>query len=268
VSYDLLALDLDGTLLDPDESISLRNRRAVRAALEAGVRVVLVTGRGADTPEEISRDLGIALPVICCHGALTKDFVSGKILGHIPVPLIYAKPMIERAERESLSLAVYLDQRFYRLSGGDIFMEDMRGPGWSEVATFADVLSIAPTFLRFLGDRAVETVRSHFSGFPLHFKYETWGSFEECAVTSALATKENALAELCTTYQIPAARVLAIGDSRNDVPMLQWAGLGIAMGNALPEVLEAIPTHTGSNVQDGVAEAIERYVLAPESKSA
>jgi hydroxymethylpyrimidine pyrophosphatase-like HAD family hydrolase len=184
------------------------------------------------------------------------------------VPLVYAKPMIEYAELKQLSLAVYIDERFYRMAGGEVYMEDMTGPGWREVATFADVLKASPTFMRFLGEEAVRAVRENFSGLPLNFKYETWGNFEECAVTSPQATKKNALAELCENYSIEPQRVLAIGDSRNDVPMLQWAGLGIAMANALPEVLEAIATHTASNLEDGVALAIERYVLAPEKKTA
>ena len=267
-SFDLIALDLDGTLLGATDSISPRNGQAIRDALAAGVRVVLVTGRGTDTPERISHELGLNLPVICCHGALTKDFLSGKILGHIPVPLVYAKPMIEFAELHKLSLAVYIDERFYRMAGGEVYMEDMTGPGWREVATFADVLKTTPTFMRFLGEAAVRAVRENFAGFPLEFKYETWGDFEECAVTNPQATKKNALKELCANYQVPPERVLAIGDSRNDVPMLLWAGLGIAMANALPEVLDAIPTHTASNLEDGVAQAIERYVLSPEKKTA
>jgi hypothetical protein len=103
---------------------------------------------------------------------------------------------------------------------------------------------------------------------PLHYKYETWGDFEECAITSNEATKENALARLCADHNIPAERVLAIGDSRNDIPMLQWAGLGIAMANALPEVRKAIPTLTGSADDDGVAVAIEKYILGAEEKMA
>jgi hypothetical protein len=267
-SYDLVALDLDGTLLGSDDKISPRNQRAIRDALAAGVRVVFVTGRGVDAPERLSRELELNLPVICCHGALTKDFLADRVLGHIPVPLVYAKPMIELAELRGLSLAVYIDERFYRLAGGDVYMEDMRGPGWREVATFTDVLRTAPTFMRFLGEEAVRAVRENFAALPLNFKYETWGNFEECAVTNPQATKKNALAELCCNYSVEPERVLAIGDSRNDVPMLRWAGLGIAMANALPEVLQAIAVHTGSNLEDGVAQAIERYVLAPERKSA
>jgi len=109
-------------------------------------------------------------------------------------------------------------------------------------------------------------VREKFGEMPLAFKHESWGTFEELAITSREATKQHALAELCRTYAIPAERVMAVGDSRNDVPMMQWAGLGVAMGNALPEVRDAVATHTASNDDDGVAEAIERYVLSGDAR--
>src|ERR1700685_1716400 len=110
---DLIALDLDGTLLDPDENISERNRVAIRKSLEAGVRVVLVTGRGTDLPIRLSRELNLNLPVICCHGALTKDFGANKTLVHLPLPLPYAKPMVEYAEANDLSIAIYVEEYFY-----------------------------------------------------------------------------------------------------------------------------------------------------------
>jgi Cof subfamily protein (haloacid dehalogenase superfamily) len=263
VSIELVALDLDGTLLDAFEQISEENRLAIAAALEQGVRVVLVTGRGVEAPSQIARNLNLALPVICCHGALTKDVQSGRTLGHIPVPLVHAKPMIEYAERNGIDVAVYVEEQFYRLGGVPKYMSDMRGPEWHDVASFRELPQEAPTFLRFLGDAAVETVRTTFANLPLHFKFETWGSFEECAVTSRGATKKNALRELCRTYEIPRERVLAIGDSRNDVPMLRWAGIGVAMENAEIDVQRTIGRVTTSNAESGVARALERYVLEP-----
>ena len=258
---DLIALDLDGTLLSPGDEISPGNRIAITEALAAGIRVVLVTGRGADTPALIARDLGLSLPVICCHGALTKDLASGKVLGHIPVPLQYAKPMVEFAEQNGLDAAVYIDEHFHRLEGSQPYMDDMRGPNWLEVGSFVNVLRSAPTFIRFLGSASVAAIRETFADFPLHFKYETWGDFEELAVTSIEATKKNALARLCSDLQVAPRNVLAVGDSRNDVPMLRWAGVGVAMGNALPEVQNAVTHVTGTNEEDGVASAIRRYAL-------
>lgn len=267
-SIDLIALDLDGTLLGSDESISPRNRRAIRDALAAGIRVVLVTGRGVDTPIRISKELGLNLPVICCHGALTKDFGANKTLVHVPVPLEHAKSMIQFAEAERLSMAVYVEETFYRLAGSPLFMEDMRGPGWREANSFMEILTEAPTFLRFLGADSVKRMLARFGDLPLSFRHETWFDFVECAVLNRNASKKNALAQLCADFGIPADRVLAIGDSRNDVPMLRWARIGVAMANALPEVRESVQYVTTSNDQDGVARAIERFALSQSEKSA
>jgi Cof subfamily protein (haloacid dehalogenase superfamily) len=265
---DLIALDLDGTLLHPDESISKRNRAAIRYSLESGVRVVLVTGRGTDLPIRISRDLDLNLPVICAHGALTKDFGANRTLVHLPLPLQYAKPMVEFAEKNGLSLAVYAEEIFYRLEGSRVYMDDMTGPAWREAKTFADVMHGAPTFIRFLGTESVRAMAREFGDLPLNFRYESWGDFHECAVLSREASKKNALQRLCADFQILPDRVLAIGDSRNDVPMLRWAGVGVAMGNALPEVKESVRYVTASNAEDGVALAIERFLGIPQKRPA
>jgi Cof subfamily protein (haloacid dehalogenase superfamily) len=265
---DLIALDLDGTLLEPDETISERNRAAIRHSLDSGVRVVLVTGRGTDLPIRISRDLNLNLPVICCHGALTKDFGANRTLVHLPLAMQYAKPMVEYAETHGLSLAIYSEETFYRLEGSRVFMDDMTGPSWREAKTFADVLHEAPTFVRFLGAESVRAMAREFGDWPLNFRYETWGDFYECAVLNREASKKTALARLCADFQIVPERVLAIGDSRNDVPMLRWAGVGVAMGNALPEVKESVRYVTASNTDDGVARAIERFVGIPAKRPA
>lgn len=266
-SIDLIALDLDGTLLDLNDGISPANRQAIAAAIAAGVRVVLVTGRGTDKPERIVRELNLNLPAICAHGALTKDFLSGRTLGHIPVPLVHAVPMIQLAEANGLNVAVYVEEKFHRLRGTHLYMEDMLGPHWREVRSLVEVLTEAPTFIRFLGRESVEAMRETFSGVPLHFKYEVFGEWEECAVTSPEATKKNALERLCADLKIPASTVLAIGDSANDVPMLRWAGIGVAMANAAPEVRQAVGRVTAAYDEDGVARAIERYVLDPMQRS-
>jgi hypothetical protein len=119
-------------------------------------------------------------------------------------------------------------------------MDDMRGPGWHETPSFLQLLGEAPTFIRFLGEESVRRMLAEFGDLPLSFRHETWGSFTECAVLNREASKKNALAALCAGFQIPADRVLAIGDSRNDVPMLRWAKIGVAMANALPEVRQAV----------------------------
>jgi Cof subfamily protein (haloacid dehalogenase superfamily) len=262
----LIALDLDGTLLDSSETISPANRAAIKACLQRDLHVVLITGRGADAPLAIARDLGLRDPIVCAHGAITKDVRTGQDVRHVAIPTEYASPLIRFAHEHGLDGAVYVDERFHRRAGGPPYMPDMTGPHWVEVDSLLALDGREPTFIRFFGSEAVAAIREHFGHLPVHFKYETWGDFEELAITSARATKERALKALCGDLDVPARAVLAIGDSRNDIPMLRWAAIGVAMGNALPEVIDAVPYATASNDEDGVAGAIERFVLSPDAE--
>ena len=86
--------------------------------------------------------------MICCHGALTKDFGANKTLVHVPVPLEYAKPMLEFAQRNGVQVAVYSEETFWRPTGSHVYMQDMVGPGWREVPSLMDALATgAPTFI-------------------------------------------------------------------------------------------------------------------------
>lgn len=262
-SIRLVALDLDGTLLDSSERISPANRAAIKRAQALGIHIVIVTGRGADAPLAFGRDLGLNDPIICAHGALTKDCPSGRERRHIAIPREYATALIEFAQARGLDTAVYTDEHFHRIAGARRHMDDMQGPLWVEVPDLIPLAERDSTFIRFFGHEAVDAISTHFAGLPVHFKFETWGDFEELAITSEEATKERALALLCSDLKIDSAEVMAIGDSRNDVPMLNYARIGVAMANALPEVIEAAPYVTAGNDDDGVARAIERFVLEP-----
>ena len=262
-SIRLVALDLDGTLLDSSEGISLANRAAIKHAQALGLHIVIITGRGADAPLAFGRELGLTDPIICAHGALTKDCPSGRERRHIAIPREYATPLIEFAQAHRLDTAVYTGEHFHRIAGARRHMEDMVGPLWVDVPDLIPLAERDSTFIRFFGHDAVDAISSHFAGLPVHFKFETWGNFEELAITSEEATKERALAQLCDDLSISAKEVIAVGDSRNDVPMLRWAGIGVAMGNALPEVIDAAPYVTAGNDDDGVARALERFVFDP-----
>jgi Cof subfamily protein (haloacid dehalogenase superfamily) len=267
-SIRLLALDLDGTLLDPSETITAGNRAAVARAQAAGIHVVFVTGRGAHDPLRFARELGLTDPLICAHGAITIEVPSGRELRHIPIDAHYAEAIITFAQREDLDCAVYVDGNFHRSAGRPRYMDDMRGPAWVDVDRLDALAKTTPAFIRFFGRASVEKVRAAFADFPVHFKLESWLDFEELAITSLEARKERALAELCVDLGVASHEVMAIGDSRNDLPMLLWAGVGVAMGNALDEVLERAPYVTASNAQDGVARAIERFALPQQERSA
>lgn len=265
----LIALDLDGTLLDSSGGISCANRAAMGAARAMGVGIVAVTGRAAaDVDVRLLAQLNLQLPAICSHGAETIDPKSGKTIRHVPLAGEHARALLEHAERRALSAAAYVAGRYWCLEGTPSGMEHVRGPRWRAVGSLLAIPDYeAPTLVRVFGRASIEAVCGAFGALPLHFKHESWETFEECAITSPEATKELALARLCGELSIPAGAVLAIGDSRNDVPMLRWAGVGVAMANAPAEVRANVGRVTASCDADGVARAIEGYVLAPRDAS-
>lgn len=259
----LLALDLDGTLFASGDSVSPANRRAIADALALGVRVVLVTGRGLVTPRTLALDLHLGTPVICAHGALTVDPQSGREVDHLPIAREHAVEILQAAQREKMALSIYRDGVFYRREGTPVFMPDMVAPYWQDVPDLLGPALDPASMLRALGPEAVAFVQAGFAHLPLHFRVERWADFIECAITHAQASKHRALERLSALLGIAREEVLALGDSPNDLPMLQWAGIGVAMGNASAEVRGGVAHVTATNDQDGVARAIERFVLAP-----
>ena len=98
----LVAIDLDGTLLDPDERISERNREAVAHARAGGAEVVLVTARGFLRARAFAQELGLSMPVLCCGGALVADSATGRTLVHRPLPPEFALPILHFALERTL----------------------------------------------------------------------------------------------------------------------------------------------------------------------
>lgn len=265
----LLALDLDGTLLDSSGGVSAANRAAIGAARALGAGVVVVTGRAAaDIDAPLLAQLNLELPVICSHGAQSIDPKSGATIDHVPLADDRARALLEYADRNALSAAAYVSGRYWCLEGTPSLMEHVRGPRWRPVRSLLGIPQYeTPTFLRLFGRTSIDAICTAFGTWPLHFKHESWETFDECAITSPDATKELALARLCAELAIPAEAVLAIGDSRNDVPMLRWAGVGVAMANAPSDVRARVARVTAACDDDGVARAIERYVLAPAGET-
>lgn len=265
-SIELIAIDLDGTLLSSDESVSPANRVALKRAMDAGIRIVLATGRGLSTPRAWALELGLNAPVICAHGALTVDPSDGTEVDHLPIPAEYANEILRDAQHHGHALAVYRDGIFYTRRGTPTFMADMVPPHWREVDDLlAPELSPA-SMLRALGEASVNAIYGAYAHLPIHFRLERWGDFVECAMTDQNATKHRALERLCAIYGISSERVMAIGDSPNDVPMMEFARIGVAMGNAPEAVRYAADAVTTSCNDDGVALAIDQFVFADQHR--
>lgn len=262
----LLALDLDGTILDNNMNISLRTRRALRQAQVHGVHVTLASGRPFHNVRYFADDLGICDPVICCQGAVVQDTLTEETYYHRGVPVPLAREAIDFARQQGWDLCVHLDDRLYttRVTPAVQFYAEYSPvkEEMHEVADLKAILTHEPTKLVLIvdADRGAEVsavLGSHFQG-----RLQVVRSFARFVeATNLAASKGQALSFLAHRLGIAQAETMAIGDNDNDADMVAWAGLGVAMGNASATVKAAAQYVVPSIADDGAAEAIERFIL-------
>ena len=263
--YKLIAADLDGTLMDDSFHFSPRVKAVVRAAQERGVIVTIATGRGFRPALPFARKLGITAPLICYQGGMVAS--PEKVLYENTRALDAAQDVIALATERDWDLSVYLDHTIYireRRHGPDFYTRWFNLP-ITETDDLAAAITRPPTkFIVTAEAEVADDIESEmqavFSG-RMHI-IRSHPLFVEGVPLST--SKGRALAHLAAHLAVPQAQVMAIGDQRNDVDMIAWAGLGVAMGNAVAEV-KAVADYIAPPVaEDGAAEAIERFVLASE----
>ena len=262
--YRLVALDVDGTLKPRNGPVTTRVRVAIAAAGAAGVHVALATGRMFRSTLPFAEALGLRTPIICNGGATIRDPASGAILYRQGIPLPLVRAVVVAARARGLSVAAYLDDdlRVERVSADSPFAGYVARAGAQVVDDHLEHLAVEPCHLAVVSDEArtrglVRELQEEFgstlavtSGHPLLAEIDSPG-----------VSKGAALAHLASLLGVPRTGVLAIGDDWNDIAMLDYAGLGIAMGDAQPEVLAVADVVAPSADEDGVAWALERFVL-------
>lgn len=259
----LIAIDLDDTLLRTDLTISERARRAIRQASAQGIHVTLATGRMFPSALPFAQELQLNLPLITYQGALVK-YADGREVYHRPIPLGEARRLVEFLAPYHYHVKVYLNDRLYMEKDspeGQRYVALARVP-ISLVDHLPDVLSQEPTKIVAIAEPAqldglALDVRREF-GNTVHVT-KSKATFLE--FSHPRATKGIALQYLAQSLGIEAQEVMAIGDSPNDLDMLEYAGWGVAMANAVQEVRQIARYVTLSNDDDGVAEAIEKLAL-------
>lgn len=260
----LIASDIDGTLLRDDGTMSARTVDALAAAEDAGLLVVLCTGRPPRWMKPIAEATGHHGLAVCANGAIVYDLHTEEVVERFPIDTGIARRLAEglraaipgvvfAAERETGMLH---EREYVPLAPGntlegdleDLLREPMvkliaKHPGMSS----GELHAAAHEAITELADIATATYSS--------------GSLIEISATGI--TKAFALERVATEHGITAAEVVAFGDMPNDIPMLSWAGRGVAVGNAHPDVLAIADEVTESNDDDGVALVIERTIRYP-----
>jgi len=265
MSYRLLAMDLDDTILPREGDISERSKAAIRQAQENGVMVTLASGRTFEAVSHFARELDIALPVITHQGALVKDMATGQVLYEDLFPAELMREVIHFCRTHDLHLNIYIDDdTFMEKTGRECELYTaLSRKAQRPVADLMAVLNrnptkfivvsesperteaVTPLLKAAFGDR-VSILRSH-----------------ALLIEGVMPTvsKGRALSVVAAHLGVLQAETAAIGDNENDIDMLQWAGLGLAMGNAAPEVQSAADYVLPPIWEDGAAYGIEYYIL-------
>ncbi len=266
----LIATDLDGTLLGSDEGVSARNLRALRAAREAGVAVVLVTGRPPRWVRGLARELDLGTPAICANGAIVYDAEAGRILEHRPMAPELACEIVTTLRRAVPGVQFAFEMGL--VFGHEPSYRPLTSRPMPEEMRVGDALELAGqpvTKVLARHDERDAAGLAEALGEALRRRSEpTWSTPYLLEIAAAGIDKGRALAGICRGMGIPAESVVAFGDMPNDLSMLRWAGIGVAMGNADPRVTACAERIAERNDRDGVARVIEELLELPGSRSA
>lgn len=272
----LLALDIDGTLLNRKSKVTPRVREALDQAQAQGVFIALVTGRRFSSARPIVQELELSIPLVSHNGALTKNITTLETIQYHPFENATACEVI-RLGREYKADIICCDDPH---GLGTMVMEGFSPENralemylkkyWDSVVEVPDLLDYLqhdPIQIMFSGtcDRmdefcqVLETmIGDRARVFQTRYRQVDLTIVD---VLSPTASKGEAVAELARAHNITQAEVMAVGDNHNDLPMLRYAGVGVVMANAEDELKQLGFELTTSNEEDGVAVAIEKFIL-------
>jgi Cof subfamily protein (haloacid dehalogenase superfamily) len=264
----LIATDVDGTLLDEDENVTPRTRAAVRAAIDAGTTFILATGRPPRWIHPVVDGLGFAPMSVCANGAVLYDPATDRILSArtLSADTLAALADIATTVIPGAGLAV---ERVGRSAHDAATPQFVSSPGYEHAwlnpdnteVSIEDLLS-APAvklLIRKAGAASADMAAAleRHIGTRGDLTYSTNNGLIE--IVPLGISKATGIEEVAKPLGIGAEGIIAFGDMPNDVPMLRWAGLGVAMGNAHPEAVAAADEVTAPNSEDGLAQVLERY---------
>jgi Cof subfamily protein (haloacid dehalogenase superfamily) len=265
----LLAIDLDGTLIDHDLTLRPRVAEAVQRAIEAGVVVAIVTGRMFVAAKPFARRLGLTAPTTCYQGAAIFDTQTGAVIEETPLPNAVARKAYAYAKERGLHAQVYLDDVFYaeaRNRYSELYAK-LAGVEPVIVPSLLDALAGRnPTKMNVIMEpERTSSVEAEITALLGESAYITRSNPEFVEMMNPAVNKGLAFTRVAGLLGVPLERTMAIGDSYNDIPLLRTAGFGIAMGSGPAELKAAARAVVADWAHDGVAEAIDRYVLAGEA---
>ena len=286
--FRLVAVDLDGTLLSSTRDIAEENRQALAACVDAGVAVAIITGRRFPSARPYVAKLPIDPFVGANSGAIIKNGIAGRLLRVCLLPRDVAEAVLDIATEAGIEPIVHDGPNG---EGHLILREDARvlphvgrylsqtipPPIWVPslvlerdpvqigfAAELTEIREFTEHLTRALSVASVSIIKTEYPNEDLPIPTRICAFDADCALLDVLAAdanKASALKFLSTLMGVSMSETLAIGDNWNDLDMLEAAGLGVVMANAVEELIEKEFAQTATNDEAGVAKAIHRYVL-------
>lgn len=262
--YKLLAIDIDDTLINDDKEITPGTREALVRAMESGVTVTLATGRMYASAKQQAAKLGLNVPLITYQGSLVKNANDETVLYERAVPESAAIYLYELSKERGLHIQAYVNDRLIAAEDNEKLRDYCRlsnvgfeiEPDLSKLAALPSTKllmidepelldELQTELLPIIGDRVhITKSKPHF----LEFVHKE-------------ATKGHALRFLAEHIGCSMEQTIAIGDSWNDHEMIEAAGLGVAMGNAVEPLKRIADYVTLSNNEDGVKHVVDKFIL-------
>ncbi|HWP31491.1 MAG TPA: Cof-type HAD-IIB family hydrolase [Fimbriimonadales bacterium] len=256
----LLAIDLDFTLLDGNRNIVPENASAIQRLNEAGIKIALASGRIASSMRHFADEMEIEPSLISCNGAYLVAY-NGRVLQEHKVKIEYSNEILSFCQKTGVHAHIYADDTIFFAEENEMLYKYMRRVkrGNVRVLDWDALYGIEPLkiIMMISPDEANDIQRELGTRLPADEVQFTLSEPEYLEVLSAKTDKGEALSSLASALGIPQNQTAAIGDYYNDLPMLEWAGHSAAVANAPEEVKKIVDLVVGANDDGGVAAYID-----------
>lgn len=260
--YKLLALDLDDTLLEKDLVIPPTTAAKLRALQAKGVGITLATGRMFPSVQKYARELGLTMPLVTYNGAVVRAAEADTPLFAHLLPVEKMRQVINCCKEHQWYLQLYNDDQIIveKICDETRIDPDMKNASVTEVGDFLkEDIKPSPKMITVQKPEDIARVKAILEEATDRSLYMTGSKPYLLEIMSQNVSKAKALAELTSRLGINASEVIAVGDSGNDLEMVKWAGLGVAVGNATDELKAAADHITAAPRSQGIEELIERF---------
>ena len=262
--YKLIAIDIDGTLITDEKVITEGTKRALEQAIAKGAHVTLATGRMYASARKIAMQTGLNVPLITYQGSLIKNVMDEEVLYECAVPDTAARKLLQFCKEHNLHIQLYINDELYAHEDNEKLQDyvKLNNISYKIEPDLDKLLEIPSTKILMIDtperlDELTPAMRELLG--PEVFIVKSKPHFLE--VTHRDGMKGNALRFLANHFGCTLEETIGIGDSWNDHDLVETAGLGVAMGNAVPSLKEVADYVTLSNNEEGVRHAIEKFVL-------